>query len=91
MRRILIVIMLLVTSAAMADLVYYVKVDAEGYVVDLTAFTTSLPDYERIVLTKPVKTEYLTGHYKLNRETGEFIKDELKMQELAAQPDTEGM
>lgn len=80
MKKFFLVLMLLVTSIAFADFVYYVKTDENGYVIDLTAIETALSDYEKVILSEPVKTEYLAGYYKF--EDGKFILDEQKKQEL---------
>lgn len=78
----------LISMGAVAS--YYVKLDLEGFIVDLTLSHTDLEGYTLTDLNEPVKPEHLRGYFKL--VDGYFVEDEAKKAEwLAAQPDTEGM
>lgn len=78
----------LISMGAVAS--YYAKLDAEGFVIDLTLSHTDLEGYALTDINETIKPEHLRGYYKL--VNGYFIEDEAKKAEwLAAQPDTEGM
>ena len=67
---------------------YFVCLDQDGYVVDLTAVPTALPSYQQYELKEPIKPEHLRGYYKLI--DGYFVIDEAKHQQwLASQVESE--
>lgn len=88
MKKLLFVIVLLLVTSVVTASTYYVKIDNDGYVVDLTAVPTSLPDYHPYNLAEPVSAEHLRGYYKL--VDGYFVIDETKRQQwLASQVESE--
>ena len=76
----------LISMGAVAS--YYVKLDADGYVVDMTLLHTDVEGYVLTEINEAVKPEHLSGYFKL--VDGYFIIDEAKYQEwLAAQVESE--
>jgi hypothetical protein len=61
-------------------MIYYIKTDENGYVVDATAVKTSLVDYTPYNLNQPIIAEYLAGYYRIVNDA--FVLDEAKRAEL---------
>lgn len=66
-------------------MIYYIKVDTNGYVQDMTALPTALVEYVAHDLAEMPKSDHMHGYYKI--VDGHFIFCQEKYQEwLLAQP-----
>jgi hypothetical protein len=64
-------------------MIYYIKTDENGYVIDATAVATSLADYTPHNLNQPPAAEHLSGYYRIVDDA--FVIDEAKKAELMPQ------
>jgi sulfur relay (sulfurtransferase) DsrC/TusE family protein len=61
-------------------MIYYIKTDENGYVIDATAIETHLADYTPRNLNQPLTAEHLAGYYRIVNDA--FVLDEAKRAEL---------
>ena len=66
---------------------YYIKINEEGYVVDLTAVPTANEEYTLFDLKQPVAAEYTRGYYKVVDNM--FVLDVAKKAEYDAAQEEE--
>jgi len=61
-------------------MIYYIKTDENGYIVDATAVKTNLVDYTPHNLNQPLTAEHLAGYYRIVNDA--LVLDEAKKAEL---------
>lgn len=68
-------------------MIYNIRFDSNGYVLDATALPTALPEYHPCEINQQVSADYLRGYHKLIN--GQFVFDQAKYHEwlLAQQPE----